>query len=177
MKPYHEPVMTGEVVRLLNPRPGGVVIDGTVGGGGHSVVIGPLLGPTGTLIAVDQDPDALETAGKALKNLECRVILLRGNFRSLPALLDAESIGTVDGLLLDLGVSSHQLDVGERGFSFRQDSPLDARMDPTRGLTAAELIQRSDRKELARIIREFGEERWADRIAAFIKDSKSPVET
>jgi 16S rRNA (cytosine1402-N4)-methyltransferase len=170
---YHIPVLADEVLDLLAPRPGQTVIDGTLGGGGHALRLGEKLQPTGRLVVIDQDPAALEEAENRLKGLSLSIIPIRGNFRNLSSLLDERSIASVDGVLLDLGVSSHQLDAGERGFSFRAEAPLDMRMGPTEGETAAELLARLDERELTRILFEFGEERWAARIARFVVDRRS----
>src|SRR5438552_12942329 len=162
---YHTPVLVDEVVRFLDPRPGQTLVDGTAGGGGHARRLGELLQPGGTLVIVDRDPAALTAARARLQSLSLHIIAVHGNFGDLPELLDAHGITSVNGILLDLGVSSHQLDVGERGFSFRADAPLDMRMDPTQGETAAELIDRLPEREIARILWEYGEERWGARIA------------
>lgn len=172
-RPYHVPVLADEVLDFLAPRPGQTVIDGTLGGGGHALRLGEKLQPTGRLVVIDQDPAALEEAENRLKGLSLTIIPIRGNFRNLSRLLDERSIGSVDGILLDLGVSSHQLDAGERGFSFRAEAPLDMRMDPESGETAAELLARLDERELVRIFFELGEERWAARIARFIVDRRA----
>ncbi len=176
---YHTPVLAGEVVRLLNPQPGHTVVDATAGGGGHALLLGQRLAPDGVLVVVDQDREALEATRARLHDLSPTIIPIQGNFRNLPALLDQHGIGMVHGVLLDLGVSSHQLDAGERGFSFRTDAPLDMRMDPTRGVPASELLNETDARELTRILSEWGEERWAARIARFIVEARNtqPVRT
>ncbi len=179
MSVYHRPVMAAEVVEYLDPQPGQAIVDGTAGGGGHALLLGERLGPQGTLVLIDRDPEALEAAKSRLDPLEVRKVLIHGNFRRLPGLLDSVGFGLVDGVLLDLGISSHQLDVGERGFSFRTDAPLDMRMDPSSGEPASDLIARLDRKELTRIMRDYGEERWAARIAEFIERERgaNPIRT
>ena len=169
---YHEPVLPAEVVSLLNPEPGQTFVDSTVGGGGHSALIAERIGASGTLVALDQDLDALAEARTRLYGLSPTIVFIHGNFRNLPALLESHGIGAVDGILFDLGVSSHQLDAGERGFSFRVDAPLDMRMDSSTGVPASELLARLDRPEIERILREWGEERWAARIAQFIADRR-----
>lgn len=128
---------------------------------------------------MDQDLAALEQAESRLKGLSLTIIPIHGNFRNIISLLDERGISTVNAILLDLGVSSHQLDAGERGFSFRADAPLDMRMDPTAGETAAELLARLDEGEIARILWEYGEERWAARIARFIveRSVREPIRT
>ncbi|AMV73118.1 16S rRNA (cytosine(1402)-N(4))-methyltransferase RsmH [Desulfuromonas carbonis] len=161
----HLSVMPGAVLDLLQPRPGGVYLDGTVGGGGHARLLLEASGPDGRLIGLDRDPAALAKAAATLQPYAGRFELEHANFADAGAILSAKGIAGVDGILLDLGVSSHQLDAGERGFSFRQDAPLDMRMDPTRGATAAELLAEASAEELQQIFREFGEERFAGRIA------------
>ncbi|TLM65811.1 MAG: 16S rRNA (cytosine(1402)-N(4))-methyltransferase RsmH [Deltaproteobacteria bacterium] len=161
----HVSVMPREVVELLAPRPGGIYLDGTVGGGGHARLILDASGPDGRLVGLDRDPAALVAAGEALADFGRRVTLCRGSFAGLDAALDALDIDRVDGILLDLGVSSHQLDTPGRGFSFREEGPLDMRMDPSQAEDAAGLLARADADELKRIFREYGEERWAGRIA------------
>ncbi len=161
----HLSVMPGEVLDLLQPRPGGFYLDGTVGGGGHARLLLEASSPDGRLIGLDRDPAALAKAATTLQPYAGRFELEHANFADAGAILSGKGIAGVDGILLDLGVSSHQLDAGERGFSFRQDAPLDMRMDPTRGATAADLLATASAEELQRIFREFGEERFAGRIA------------
>lgn len=159
--------------------PGQTFVDGTVGGGGHALLIGRHLVPGGTLIVIDQDASALDVAAATLQSLNLRVVPLHGNFRHLPALLDAADTPSVHGIFLDLGVSSHQLDIAERGFSFRFDAPLDMRMNPAIGRPARDLLAQLDERELTRILREYGEERWATRIARFVleKRKQEPIRT
>lgn len=158
-------VMPNEVLALLAPKPGEVYLDGTVGGGGHARLILDASAPDGRLVGLDRDTDALKQAGKVLAPYGERALLLHGNFSEAPELLAAAGISTVDGILLDLGVSSYQLDEGSRGFSFRIEAPLDMRMDTSDGETAADVVNAASEAELARIFREYGEERWARRIA------------
>ena len=167
----HEPVMAEEALTLLAPQPGGVYCDATVGGGGHARRILEASRPDGRLIGLDRDPTALEAARDHLSGYGERVTLVHGDFSEAPAILSALGAVPVDGFLLDLGLSSPQLDRPERGFSFRAEGPLDMRMDPTRGETCAELIARASRHELERILREYGEERFAGRIARAIKEA------
>jgi 16S rRNA (cytosine1402-N4)-methyltransferase len=160
--------LPAEVLRFLAPRPGGVYLDGTVGGGGHAALVLEACAPGGELIGFDRDESALAAARARLAPFGKRVRLIHGNFAEVALLLpELESRG-IDGFLLDLGVSSHQLDTRDRGFSFQQDAPLDMRMDAGSGATAADLVNDLSEEELTRIIREYGEERWAKRIAAFI---------
>lgn len=166
---YHEPVMPGETLRYLDPKPGETMLDGTLGGGGHSALIAAKLRPGGALIGLDRDADALAAAESRLESFRdsIAIILLHADFGKMDFALRAhpgtENVG-LDGVLLDLGVSSHQLDTA-RGFSFRRDEPLDMRMDATRGLSAADLLATASVAEIARILREYGEERWAAKIA------------
>ena len=162
------PVMPDEAIRYLAPKAGGIYVDGTLGGAGHGARILEASSPDGTLIGFDRDAEALRAARERLLPFGDRVRLVHGNFTGIAEALSGFGIERIDGLLLDLGVSSHQLDMAERGFSFQQDAPLDMRMDRSSGATAAELLNSLAEEELSRIIRDFGEERWAKRIAAFI---------
>ncbi len=157
--------MPTEVLAALQPRPGGLYLDGTVGGGGHARLILEASAPDGRLIGLDRDPEALRRATEVLTTFGDRVILRHRNFSEAAQVLTELGLDGVDGMLLDLGVSSFQLDTAERGFSFREEAPLDMRMDPTAGPTAAEVVNELEAKELIRIFREYGEERWAGRIA------------
>lgn len=171
----HTPVMVREVIELLHPQPGTVVVDATVGLGGHAVEIASRLVPGGWLIGIDRDPKALEIAGRRLERFSgaMRVTLAYANFRDLPKVLSAHGIDGIDGLLYDLGVSSLQLDSAERGFSFRHDAPLDMRMDQNQpGLTAAEVVNHWSEADLRQLIYEYGEEPAAARIARAIVQSR-----
>ncbi len=175
----HLSVMPDEVIRFLAPKPGGTYLDGTLGGGGHASLIAERCVPgNGVLIGIDQDKEALRAAGERLARFGSSVRLVHGNFSELDLHLDNLTIAALDGFILDLGVSSRQLDSAERGFSFQQDAPLDMRMDTSRGETAADLVNSLPEQELERIIKEYGEERWARRIAAFIvkERSEAPIE-
>jgi len=176
---YHEPVMLREVLDALAVRPGGTYIDCTVGGGGHACGILERSAPDGILIGLDRDPDAMAAAAKRLKTFGKRVTLVQADFRDLLRILGGLGIGNADGVLYDLGVSSHQFDDPERGFTYREDAPLDMRMDPGSDITAADLVNTLSQDELARIIRQYGEERWAGRIAAFIVEERRrrPIRT
>ena len=174
----HEPVLLNEVLAWMNVRPGGVYADGTLGGGGHSSAILRLSGGTATLYGIDRDMTAIDAATARLQEFP-GFHALHGNFHDGKRLLQEAGAPQLDGVLLDLGVSSPQLDVGERGFSYHEDAPLDMRMDTTQGVTAAELLNTLPEKEICRIIRDYGEEKWAARIAAIICEhrAKKPLAT
>ena len=157
-----------EVLTYLEPRVDGVYVDATVGGGGHAAQVLEATSPGGQLIGIDRDPAALEAAKARLEGYGDRVLLVRGRFAQVDGLLEANGIGLVDGVLADLGVSSPQLDHPERGFSFAKEGPLDMRMDPEWPVTAAMLVNEEPVEELARIFREYGEERYAWRVAEAI---------
>jgi hypothetical protein len=179
MDAFHTPVMVHEVVASLLCRAGTITVDGTVGGGGHAEAILKNTAPDGILIGIDADADALGAARERLARFGGRAILVKGNFAHMETILEEEKVGKVDGILLDLGVSSHQLDKAERGFSFAQDAPLDMRMDRSSPKTASDLVNTLPWEELARIIRDYGEERMAGRIArAIVKErTNSPIPT
>ena len=160
----HEPVLAGEVISFLRPAPGRTIIDGTLGGGGHSSL---LLKGGARVISFDRDPEALAAARARLTEFGERFTACEGNFAEGPQILPGMGITAVDGVLLDLGVSSHQLDVAERGFSFQREGPLDMRMGRT-GMTAADLVNTASAEELARIFREYGDEPRAIQFAARI---------
>ncbi|MBS3946756.1 MAG: 16S rRNA (cytosine(1402)-N(4))-methyltransferase RsmH [Dethiobacter sp.] len=164
----HEPVLLAEVLAVLEPHPGETFVDGTVGGGGHSLEIAKRIAPGGKLVAIDRDGEALVAARRRLQHFSEETIFVQDNFCHLKKILLALGMETVDGVLLDVGVSSHQLDEEERGFSYHTDALLDMRMDRRGGSTAADLVNTLAVGELARIIRDFGEELWARRIAEFI---------
>ncbi|MDR5683038.1 MAG: 16S rRNA (cytosine(1402)-N(4))-methyltransferase RsmH [Armatimonadota bacterium] len=161
----HTPVLLAEVLKWLRPRPGGVYVDATVGAGGHAAAIAEHIGREGRLIGIDRDPEAVGVARRRLAGFGDRVRVVRANFDSLDAVLAELGIEQVDGVLFDLGVSSLQLDASSRGFSFRDVGPLDMRMDPTGGQTAADLLNRLPERDLADILYRYGEERFARRIA------------
>ncbi len=161
----HLSVMPDEVLELLQPKSGGIYLDGTVGGGGHARLILEASSPDGRLVGLDRDPAALAKARAVLQPFGDRATLIHRPFAEIDQVLVELGISALDGMLLDLGVSSHQLDAVERGFSFRGEAPLDMRMDPTAGLTAAEVVESYSAEELTRIFREYGEERYAKRIA------------
>lgn len=172
MEFVHQPVMLQEVLEGLALRPGGIYVDCTLGGAGHSEAILKNIGPSGRLVGLDQDPAALAAAKNRLAAWSGRVDLVRANFSQLKEVLDRLSLQGVDGVLFDLGVSSYQLDNPARGFSYQHDSALDMRMDPDQEITAAELVNRMTAEELKRIIAIYGEERWASRIASFIAEER-----
>ncbi len=174
----HQPVMVTEVLEALAIQPDGIYVDGTVGGGGHAAEIAARL-ETGRLIGLDCDPSALEGARARLEPFGKRVTLVHANFARLDSVLDELGITHVNGILLDLGVSLTQLDTPQRGLSFRLEGPLDMRLDPTQELTAADLVNTLDERELMKIFRDYGEERWAARIAKnIVRERRStPLET
>ena len=162
---YHRPVLQREVLRLLNPKPGSLIVDGTCGGGGHTEA---LLETGADVLALDQDPDAVQHVSKRLARLGRRIVVRQANFRHAACVLDELGIRTIDGALLDLGVSSRQLENAARGFSFVRNGPLDMRMDPQTQLTAATIVNEYSEEELTRLFRELGEEPAARRIASLI---------
>ena len=164
--PYHHiPVMLTEAVGHLNCQPGKIYVDGTLGGCGHAKAILAQIVPDGLLIGIDQDAAAIRNAETVLQPYASIVRLFHGNFARLPEFLSALNIAAVDGILLDLGVSLHQIEAGGRGFSFNRDEPLDMRMDTRTGTTARELVNELKENDLTRIFREYGQERWARPIA------------
>jgi 16S rRNA (cytosine1402-N4)-methyltransferase len=174
----HLSVLPDEVIRFLEPSDGKTYLDGTLGGGGHSALILEKA-PGAFLIGIDRDQAALDAAAERLAAYGGRFRLLHGDFADVAKHLGNLGIAALDGFILDLGVSSHQLDTRERGFSFQQDAPLDMRMDTDSGETAADLVNELQEAELERIIGEYGEERWAKRIASFIvrERTESPITT
>ena len=175
----HKPVMLRECIEALCIKPDGIYLDGTMGGGGHSYEIAKRLTAGGRLICVDRDEDAHKAARMRLEEYIDRVTFVRDDFKNACADLDEMGIGALDGVLLDLGVSSWQLDSAERGFSYIKDAPLDMRMDRSARLTAYDVINGYPESELARIFREYGEEKLAGKIAARIarERAKAPIET
>lgn len=162
---WHQPVMVDEVLELLALRSGAVIVDGTLGTGGHSLAILPRLLPDGMLVGLDRDPQALEIARQRLTEFQPLTRLERGNYRDLSRLLTHLDLSRIDGLLLDLGVSSLQLDRADRGFSFASEGPLDMRMDPSQDATAETLVNTLPAGDLAHLLETLGEERFARRIA------------
>lgn len=174
----HVPVLCDEVIEGLQLKPDGIYVDGTLGGGGHSGEILKRL-EGGLLVGIDQDDAALSAAKKHLETIGGNFRLVKGNFVDMPAILKALHIERVDGILLDIGVSSHQFDTAERGFSYRFDGPLDMRMDKDASVRAYDIVNTYSEKDLAKIIKTYGEERWGDRIAAFIvrQRQEAPITT
>jgi 16S rRNA (cytosine1402-N4)-methyltransferase len=175
----HLPVLLEEALAWLDPKPGGRYCDATLGAGGHTLAMLERSAPDGRVVGLDRDPAAIATAGARLEIFGDRVTLVHARFSEARSVLERLAMIPVDGFLVDLGVSSPQLDRPERGFSFRSDGPLDMRMDPTTGETAAELLLRVDEAELTRIIRELGEERHAARVARAIIEARrtEPLDT
>lgn len=164
----HKPIMVEECLRLLAPQRGGIFVDGTLGGGGHAEAVLEALPPSGRLIGIDRDSDAIEAASARLARFGERFCAVKGNFFETQSILQELGIPGIDGMLVDLGVSSYQLDNPERGFSYHEDAPLDMRMDAKAGFSAFDVVNGYDERELTRILREYGEEKWASRIASFI---------
>jgi len=164
----HKPVLVDEAVSYLNCSPGGIYVDATLGSGGHAVKILSGHQFIGKLIGIDQDPEAISIARERLKEFQEKTVIIQDNFANIQDILKGLRVGEVDGILLDLGFSSHQLESAERGFSFMLEGPLDMRMDRSAGFTAFDLVNRSPLPALEKIIRDYGEERWAKRIARSI---------
>ncbi len=164
----HVSVLLEETVSNLNVKPDGIYVDGTLGGGGHALEVCRKLSDKGRLIGIDQDQEALKAAGERLSGYSDRVTLIHSNYCDMAAQLHAIGVEKVDGILLDLGVSSYQLDNADRGFTYREDAPLDMRMDRTQGLTAYDVVNDYDEDRLYRVIRDYGEEKFAKNIAKHI---------
>lgn len=179
MEFQHKSVMLSECVDGLAVKPDGIYVDGTAGGGGHSLEIAKRLVKGGRLVSIDKDADALKACETRLADFKDRVTLVKEDFKNLENVLDDLSIGGIDGLLLDLGVSSYQLDNGDRGFSYMKDAPLDMRMDQSAPLTASDVVNGYSERKLAEIFFGYGEEKLARKIAAKIvsERNKSPIET
>lgn len=170
----HKPVLLPEVIENLDIKPDGIYIDGTLGGAGHSSEICKRLDEKGILVGLDQDEFALETSRKRLQelNIKPKTILENVNFKNIKKVCSSNNIDAVDGILLDLGVSSHQLDEAERGFSYNKDAPLDMRMDRRSEFSAETLVNEYSMEEIKNIIRDYSEEKWAARIAEFIVERR-----
>ncbi len=175
----HTTVLLHETVDGLNVRPDGIYVDATLGGGGHAFEVCRRLGDTGRLIGIDQDADAIKAAGKRLEGFGEKVTIIRSNYRDMKPELHKLGIDSVDGITLDLGVSSYQLDTADRGFSYRMDAPLDMRMDQRQKMTARDIVNGYSEAELFRVIRDYGEDRFAKNIAKHIvmEREKAPIET
>jgi 16S rRNA (cytosine1402-N4)-methyltransferase len=167
MTATHVPVLAGELIELLDPQPGEIAVDCTFGGGGHARLVADRLGPAGLLIAVDRDPAAEERFAALADETACRLRFIRADFADALEQLGEERVGA-DLVYMDLGMSSMQVDTWARGFSYAYDAPLDMRMDPDQDLTAAEIVNGWDERQLARLFREYGEERFARPIARAI---------
>ena len=175
----HKSVLLYETVDQLNIKPDGIYVDGTLGGGGHSYEIASRLSDKGRLIGIDQDEDAIKAASERLKPFMDRVTIVRNNYCNMDKVLDELSIDKVDGIMLDLGVSSYQLDTAERGFTYNVDAKLDMRMDQRQEVTARDIVNDYSEYDLYRIIRDYGEDRFAKNIAKHIvaDRKKKPKET
>ncbi len=178
MRTDHVPVLANELVAVLDPRPGEVAVDATFGAGGHSQMIADKLGPEGMLVAIDRDPEARRRYDEIEGDLPCRSRFIEAPFADALTELRDQQL-PVDLIWFDLGVSSMQIDTPERGFSYSADAPLDMRMDPTVGVTAAEIVAEWDERRLARTFREYGEERYSGKIAhAIVRErERRPIET
>ncbi len=169
----HIPILTREVLEHLGCKPGGIYIDATLGGGGHAKMLLNASAPDGFLIGIDRDPDALKIARETLKDFGERVKLVRGNFSEMKQICNSEHISKIDGILMDLGMSSNQLEHGHRGFSFRiPGDPLDMRMDESAPFTAADILNTFSEEEIRNILFRLGEERWAAAIAKEIVETR-----
>lgn len=175
----HTSVLLEETIDNLQVKPDGIYVDGTLGGGGHSYRIAEALGDQGRLIGIDQDEDAIEAAGARLRPFESKVTLIRDNYCNARAALKQIGVEKADGIVLDLGVSSFQLDNAERGFSYKYDTALDMRMDLRQSLTAADIVNQYTEMQLYRVIRDYGEEQFAKNIAKHIVNARAdkPIET
>jgi 16S rRNA (cytosine1402-N4)-methyltransferase len=175
----HVPVLLDEVVAWLQPRAGGRYLDATVGNGGHAAAILGASAPDGRLLGLDADPAAVEVARARLSDFGDRATIVNASFREMDRVVEEQGFGSVDGIVMDLGISSRQLDVGGRGFTFRYDEPLDMRFDPTRGESAADLLNRADEAEIADILYQYGEEYKSRRVARAIvrQRERAPITT
>lgn len=179
MEFVHKSVLLDETVNGLNIKPDGIYVDGTLGGGGHAYEVCRRLGKQGSIVGIDQDEAAIEAAGFRLKDFGEKVTIVRSNYCNMKSKLQELGIDKVDGIVLDLGVSSYQLDTAERGFSYREDAPLDMRMDTRQKMTARDIVNDYSEMELYRVIRDYGEDKFAKNIAKHIviAREKEPIET
>ena len=173
MEFHHVSVLLKESISALVTNPAGIYVDCTLGGSGHAEHVVKQLNSSGRFIGIDQDPAAIQTGKTKLANATCQVDIVQDNFQNIGRVLDELSVSEVDGILFDLGVSSHQLDIAERGFSYMQDAPLDMRMNPNSKFSAYDVLNRYSEEQLADIIINYGEERWAKRIAKFIVEFRN----
>lgn len=175
----HVTVLLEETIEHLNIKPEGTYVDGTLGGAGHASRVCEKLGPNGLFIGIDQDPTALTVSRERLSAYIVPKIFVHHNFSAIKDILDDLKISGIDGMMMDLGVSSYQLDEASRGFSYMQDAPLDMRMNPNKSLSGENIVNDYDEESLARIIWDYGEEKWAKRIASFIVEArkKKPIKT
>ena len=178
MEFVHKSVLLNETIDGLNIKPDGIYVDGTLGGGGHAYEVCRRLGDKGSIIGIDQDAAAIEAAGIRLKDFGEKVTIVRSNYCDMKSQLHKLGIDKVDGIVLDLGVSSYQLDTAERGFSYREDAPLDMRMDTRQKMTARDIVNDYEEMELYRVIRDYGEDKFAKNIARHIVAArgKKPIE-
>ena len=172
----HVPVLYDETIHALRLESGKTIVDGTMGGGGHSRGILERISPGGKLIGIDKDTAAIRRCRQGLKEFESQILFVHDDFKNIREILAANGSGKIDGAVLDLGVSSYQLDEGERGFSYQQDAALDMRMNQESALSAKTVVNEYPQNELTRILREYGEERWAARIAKFIAEARAQKE-
>ena len=168
----HRSVLLNETVDSLNIKPDGIYVDGTLGGGGHAYEVAKRLGPSGRIIGIDQDADAIAAATERLKDYKDKVTIVRSNYRNIREVLEGLRIQKADGIYLDLGVSSYQLDTVNRGFTYRENAPLDMRMDQRNEKTAADIVNDYGEMELYRVIRDYGEEKFAKNIAKHIVQAR-----
>lgn len=176
MRFNHEPVLLKETIEALNIKKNGIYVDCTVGGAGHSIEILKKMGPNGRLVAIDQDQEALIEATNVLKEYKDQVFFIKCNYAYLSQILDELGIDKVDGVLMDIGVSSYQLDEGDRGFSYHQDALLDMRMDKSQELMAKDIVNKYPKEDLETIFWNYGEEKWGMRIAEFIVKAREEKE-
>ena len=179
MEFVHKSVLLKETIDGLKIKPDGIYVDGTLGGGGHASEVARRLSNKGSIIGIDQDAAAIEAAGIRLKDFGEKVTIVRSNYCDMKSQLGKLGIDKVDGIVLDLGVSSYQLDTAERGFSYREDAPLDMRMDRRQKMTARDIVNDYEERELYRVIRDYGEDKFAKNIAKHIVAArqKAPIET
>ena len=179
MEFVHKSVLLNETIDGLNIQPDGIYVDGTLGGGGHAYEVCRRLGDKGSIVGIDQDAAAIEAAGNRLKDFGEKVTRVRSNYCDMKSKLHELGIDKVDGIVLDLGVSSYQLDTAERGFSYREDAPLDMRMDTRQKMTARDIVNDYEEMELYRVIRDYGEDKFAKNIAKHIVAARKvkPIET